>query len=336
MIYKSSPDYFVLSRILPIFAVECSTHKKNKIMKKTVFIAVISALCFSSCSKDDEPQKVNLEIAIAPPDNSDHAIINFRCTGDFELTPFSRTRSLEADGKAMTDLWVLDYIVPIGSIGTIKTMTLAQTIHQTTADADFGSPTLDLAAGDHHLYFIASRGKTPTLDTEAHTLTFATVSDTFYSDYSITIVPTSNGSRSVTLNRCVTRLRLTITDALPDGITSINVTPASWYYGIDYTTGEPITATASQTITTNVPDGYAGQTNVSVNIFGFSPSAEWITDVAINAKSADNTTLGSVAITDAPLMRNRTTEYTGPLFSSSGATTVSLSTEWLDTHNSTW
>ena len=118
-------------------------------MKKTVFIAVISALCFSSCSKDDEPQKVNLEIAIAPPDNSDHAIINFRCTGDFELTPFSRTRSLEADGKAMTDLWVLDYIVPIGSIGTIKTMTLAQTIHQTTADADFGSPTLDLAAGDH-------------------------------------------------------------------------------------------------------------------------------------------------------------------------------------------
>jgi uncharacterized protein YukE len=56
---------------------------------------------------------------------------------------------------------------------------LKQQIHQTADDDDFGTPTISLATGSHHLYFIASRGVLPTLDTSAKTITFATVRDTF-------------------------------------------------------------------------------------------------------------------------------------------------------------
>lgn len=283
-------------------------------MKRTFLALAAVAAIMTACTNE----------TIDTP--SADSLITFRVNGDFSLSMSPMTRALEADGKAMTDLWILDYI---GN-------TMQQQIHQTSSDEDFGSPTLNLAVGDHHIYFVASRGKTATFDADAHTLTFGTVSDTFYKDYAISVVPSSIGSRSVTLDRCVTRLRITITDALPVGIASINVTPYDWYYGIDYMTGEPVTATTSQTITTNVPSGYEGQTNVAVNIFGFSPSEEWTTDVAINAKSTDHTVLGSVTITNAPLKRNRTTEYSGPLFSTEGLTTVSLSTDWADSYTATW
>jgi hypothetical protein len=285
-------------------------------MKKKLFPLFLLALT-TACTTDTTQESV---LDGSPVE------ITFTLSGDFTLTTSPFTRSLQADGKDMTDIWILDYVDG----------TLQQTIHQTQSDTDFGTPTLNLSVGTHHLYFIASRGKTPTLNTDTHTLTFATVSDTFHTDYAITVVPTSNGSRSVTLTRCVTRLRLTITDALPPDIASVTVTPASWYYGIDYLTGEPFPATTSQAITTNIPANYIGQMNVPINIFGFSPTTEWTTNVAVTALSATNTTIGSSTITDAPLMRNRTTEYTGPLFSSSGATTITLSTDWLDSHTATW
>ncbi len=78
------------------------------------------------------------------------------------------TRSLTADGKEMTDVWVLDYMGDV----------LMQQVHQVSTDDDFGQPTLTLAIGDHHLYFIASRGSGSTLNTTNHTIIFARVLDT--------------------------------------------------------------------------------------------------------------------------------------------------------------
>jgi hypothetical protein len=75
--------------------------------------------------------------------------------------------------------------------------------------------------------------------------------------------------------------------------------------------------------------------NEAVSIFGFSPATEWTTDISISANSTTSV-LGSASIGDAPFKRNRTTEYSGPLFSSSGRNTVNLSDAWIDTHQATW
>ena len=259
-------------------------------------------------------------------DTSKTVAMTFNVQGDFTLTTHDFTRALTADGRDMTDVWVIDYV------GT----QWQQTIHQQAGDADFGTPTMNLAVGSHHIYFIASRGSGATLSTENHTITFTRVLDTFYKDYEINVTATSNGSRSVTLDRIVTKLTTVITDAIPENAATFNLTPEAWHYGIDYTTGLPISATASKTITINIPSSEIGFTNEHLSIFGFSTEDEWTTNLTINCKKADGTILGSAVLANVPLKRNRITEYTGPLFSSSGATTVSLSTEWLDNYTSTW
>ena len=295
-------------------------------MKKIISIAAVAALCFSSCAEEPAVSSITIKADDSPIE--DYATITFNCRGDFDLSTESFTRALTADGKAMTDLWVLDY--PNGATQP------SSVIHQTSDDDDFGSPTLNLAIGSHHVYFIASRGKTPTLDTDAHTLTFGSVSDTFYKDYAIDVTGTSNGSRSVTLERCVTKFTAVITDEIPTDAATFNITPTAWHYGIDYVSGTPTTATASQTITINIPSSEIGVTNERLSIFGFSAATEWMTDIAIDCKKGDGTILGTATIADVPLKQNRITTFSGPLFSANGLTTVSLSTDWQTEYEGTW
>ena len=274
------------------------------------------ALAFAACSKND-----------AVLDGSP-VKMTFAISGDFKLTSHDFTRSLTADGKDMTDVWVLDYVDG----------TLVQQLHQSdnTAD-DFGTPTLNLSIGTHHIYFIASRGACAVLNTTTHTLSFTSVRDTFWKDYEITISSgTSSGNRSVTLDRIVTKLKLTFTDTIPEGAATFNVTPSSWYYGVDYTTGEPSDATDNGTITVNIPLSEIGVVNEAVSIFGFSSATEWTTNIAINCKAANNDVLGSATITSAPFVRNRVSEYTGQLFGDNGSMTLSLNATWDDSYNGEW
>ena len=289
-------------------------------MKKILSTAAVAALCFLSCSTDEPTANLTARIKTDTTEMK-HVTITFNCRGfDFSTEPFAGTRALEADGKAMTDLWVLDY--PNGATQP------SAVIHQTSDDEDFGTPTLNLAVGSHHVYFIASRGQDATIDTDAHTITFGKVRDTFYMDYEINVTATSNGSRSVTLERIVTKFTAIITDAIPEGAATSNMTPAQWYYGWDYVAGTPTTATTSQAITINIPASEIGKTDELLSIFGFSADDEWTTDIAIDCKTSTGSILGTATLSDVPLKQNRITTFSGPLFSANGLTTVSLSTEW--------
>lgn len=288
-------------------------------MKQNIFVLCILSFCLASCSNDDD---LGLKTS-----ESETVSVTFNVSGDFTLSTSPITRALTADGKVMTDVWVLDYV---GGV-------LQQQVHQTSADADFGTPTLSLGLGDHHIYFVASRGTGATLDTNAHTLTFAKVLDNFWKDYAITITGgTASGSRSVALDRIVTKLKVVFSDAIPTGSATFNVTPSVWHYGFDYTTGNPTAATASQNIVVNIPNASIGVAGESVSIYGFSGMTEWVTDIAINCRKNDDTVLGSATITSAPFVRNRVSEYTGPLFGDNGSMTLSLNTDWTTSHTGTW
>lgn len=283
---------------------------------KHLYIIILAAL-FAACNNE------NSSVLGGSP-----VKITFAISGDFTLTSHDFTRSLTADGKDMTDVWVLDYVDD----------TLVQQLHQSdNTAADFGTPTLNLSIGTHHIYFVASRGVGAALNTTTHVLTFTSVRDTFWKDYAITIRGgTSSGNRSVTLDRIVTKLKLTFTDAIPEGAATFNVTPSSWYYGVDYTTGEPSEATANGTIKVNIPSSEIGVVNEAVSIFGFSSATEWTTDIAINCKNSADAVLGSATITSAPFVRNRVSEYTGQLFGDSGSMTLSLNATWDDSYTGTW
>lgn len=307
-------------------------------MKKTVFVsavfAALSAQCLmTSCSRheeeDEELARLTIRMEKEEQMDSDHRVITFACAGDFDMRtqPFSATRSLEANGRAMTDLWVMDY----SDDGT-----LLQIIHQTSDDDDFGTPAIDMEYGSHTIYFVASRGSGATIDTDAKVITFARVLDTFWQSLALTVTSSSDANRTVNLSRVVTKLTMVFTDAIPEGAAAFNVTPAMWHYGIDYHTGEPTAATASQTITVNIPASYVGNYVESVSIFGFSGTDEWTTDISVDCKTSEGAILGQAEISGAPFKRNRVTSYSGPLFDRTRSMTFTLSDSWLDAYDGTW
>lgn len=255
-------------------------------------------------------------------------VTTFAVGGDFELPAFkAMTRGeLTADGKAMTDLWVLDY----------KDGSLVQQLHQTSDDEDFGSPTLALSLGQHHIYFVCSRGTEPTLSTDDHTIVWATTSDTFYKDYSANVTSGSTASRSVTLDRVATKLGITIADAIPTGTAYVEITPATWYYGIDYLTGEATAAQTAGTRTINIPESRIGKTGTNLNIFGLSGATEWTTDVTVTARDGEDNVLGTATISGAPFKANRATTYSGSLFSAGGGFAMTLTDSWDDDYLGSW
>lgn len=252
----------------------------------------------------------------------------FTLKGDFSNDWKPVTRGyLSADGKDMTDLWVMDYV---GG-------QLVQQIHQSDNTAeDFGRPVMNLFYGTHHVYFVASRGASPVLNTTDGTITWSSVRDTFWKDYEVSVVSTSNGNRAVTLDRVVTKLMLAFTDAISNDAFSINFTPATWYYGLNYKTGEPTDATTSQTVVTTLPDSYKGQSGVVLSYFSISPSDEWTSNISLNSKDGDNHIIGQANMTSVPFVRNRQTEYSGPLFTSGGSMSLSLDGDWATSVTGTW
>ena len=282
------------------------------------------AIAMAGCQK--ETGEVTEEVNIEPI--QDKISITFSVGGDFELTSLkAMSRGLAADGKDMTDLWVMDYV---GGA-------LVQQLHQTSGDEGFGSPTIALDYGSHHLYFVCSRGTGPTLSTDEHKITWATTSDTFYKDYGVEVTSGSATSRNVTLERVATKLRISILDQIPEGTAKIELTPATWYYGIDYISGEPTSAISAGKREINIPSQYIGTTGeVTTSIFGISSATEWTTDVSIVARNGSDEVLGQATITDAPFVANRVTNYSGNLFSAGGSFALMLSTTWAEEYNGTW
>ena len=292
---------------------------------KKVMIALLAAMVLTACEKEI----VSNENGVTTPEDAFVGKkFTFTIKGDFTSEWKAVTRGyLAADGKDMTDLWVLDY----------KDGVLVQQLHQSdNTSEDFGKPVMTLAYGSHHVYFISSRGTSPVLNTEEGTITWSSVRDTFWKDYEVSVVSSSNGNRDVTLDRVVTKLNLAFTDAISADAATINFTPETWYYGLNYKTGEPTAATTSQTNTMQVPEGYSGRTDVSVSYFSISPSTEWATDVTVNSKDADGNIIGQGIMTAVPMKRNRVTEYSGPLFTAGGEVTLTLNGTWETSETGTW
>jgi hypothetical protein len=284
-----------------------------------LFLGAVAVLALTSCLKASDPNPAEVTGPVKK--------FTFTVKGNFSQDFKTKAGEyLYADGKTMTDLWVLDYMGD----------ELVQQIHQTTSDADWGQPTMNLKYGEHHIYFVASRGQSPTLNTTSKTVTFTKVLDTFWKDYAVTVVSTSNGNRAVTLDRVVTRLKITFTDAIPEGTATFALTPTTWNYGINYATGEPCETKTSTAVTIDVPSNLIGNTGETLNLYGFSSATEWTTNVTVAAKKSDGTVIGEATLENVPLKRNRSTEYSGPLFMMGGEVGITLNSEWLDSVTDTW
>lgn len=272
-------------------------------MKKTTLL-LMAVLAMLSCS-EQEPEKNGMKE------------ITFNVS-NFENT----TRALSADGKDMTDLWIFDYVDG----------RRAQLVHQTSDDAGFGSPTVTLSYGTHTLHFVCSRGSGVSISGTA--VEWASPNDTFGSTITFDVSDGSASSRSVVLQRIVTKLRLVIRDAVPEGLASISIAPVMWYHGWDFAS-QGATAATDDEMSVSVPASYHGTTNLPVTFTCLSP-AEWSTDIRVIARDTDDDIIGSAVISGVPFLRNRVTEYSGNLFGSAGSFSISLNDTWEEPFVGEW
>lgn len=290
-------------------------------MKKAFLMALAVAMMttgFTSCSNDEATALSGL------PEES--KTVTFALDGDWQGSDEAFTRAA-VSGSSMTDVWVLDYM---GGV-------LKQQVHQASGDTDFGSPTLSLSYGEHTLYFIASGGDNPVLNTNAHTLGFGVVRDTFWESVNVNVASGTAANQSVTMNRIVTKLAIQPTDEIPANINTITIAPATWYLTMDYLTGLPTAASTDYSRTMTIPDNYKGTAGtLKINLLGFCGTSDFTTNVSVTAKDAENNTIGYAAISNAPMKRNRTCRFSGTLFGSQNGLTMNIDDTWLTDYEGTW
>jgi len=279
-------------------------------------LAAALMLSMSACTSD-EPQNEH-------PTGWEQKTITFTF-GDV-ITQHTMTRA-DVTELDLTDLWMFDYV---GG-------ELQQTVHQSNTDEDFGVLSASMGYGEHTLYFVASRGTTPTTDTDAKTITWVKPSDTFWATATVTVSPSSESSKAVTLSRVATRLRITVNDEVPVGAAKFVIIPSQWYYGINYTDGNGIAPSSNQPREVNIPSSYIGTSGqLAIAIFGFVPSADWQTDITATLKASDESTLGQVTLEDVALKRNITTAYSGGILGTSKDFTLTADDTWGDEDVHTW
>ena len=286
-------------------------------MKK--YLLPLLAVAVVSC------QKVSLYDEEETAEKPETKTVTFKVNGDFGTPTFTRA-ALSADGREMTDLWIFDYMGD----------ECVQTIHQDSGDDDFGEPSLSLVYGAHHIYFVASRGVDPDLNEEDHIIVWSSVRDTFWQDYEVTISRMSDTEHDVTLDRVVSKLKVTVNDRIPEGCAKLIIEPAKWYYGLDYTDGS-MAWESNDEISVSIPSNYIGTVgNLSASFFTMSSDDEWTTNLTVTAVNSNNVILGTASISNAPFIANRATAYSGNLFSNMNAFTISLNDTWLSEEVLTW
>ena len=292
-------------------------YKKQKAMKKfQLGLAAAVMLTTISCTSE-EPQAEK-------PTGMEAKTITFTFGDTFQQRAMTRA---EITSLGLTDLWMFDYVGE----------ELQQTIHQSSTDEGFGAISASMGYGTHILYFVASRGTTPTTDTSAKTITWAKPSDTYWATTSITVAPSSAASQSITLGRVATRLRITVTDEIPANAATFTVTPSQWYYGINYTTCAGVGLQANYPRPVSIPANYIGTSGeLMISIFGFVPSADWQTDVTATLTASDESVLGQVVLEDVTLNKNITTSYSGGILGTAKAFTLTADDAWGDDDIHTW
>ena len=286
-------------------------------MKRLMYLfALFSVLVISSCSSE-------LNEDVNPPTNEQSKLVTFTF-GELSYQAMTRASVSEIN---MTDLWVFDYVGD----------ELKQTIHQTNEEAGFGSISATLDYGSHILYFVTSRGVSPTVNTELHKLTWEKPLDTFWATTTMTVSAASGSSHIIALQRVVTRFRVTLLDEITSEMAKIAVTPTQWYYGLDYTTGAGTDAIANQPRAVNIPSTYIGTSGeLNFSIFSFVPTSDWQTDFYCTLSASNESILDSVTLEDVSLKKNTTTAYSGYILSSNKTFTLTVDDSWGTEDTHTW
>lgn len=254
--------------------------------------------------------------------------------------------SMVANGKQLTDLYILDYDKAMGK--------LLQVLHQTSTAEDFAEPSLNLDYGDHTLKVIATRSEAPTLlgadgslwnlqentafavadDSSVPVVwTSDKTSDSFGASQDVSVGIGKDQTVHIQLDRIVAKLVLKNTGTFPADCSTIQLS-LDEYKTWSWQSFSVIEAAKNQRISD--ASQYAGKTGSTISYFLLVPDGDgYTTDISfqMNRKDSDKP-YAAFTIPDVCLQRNRFTTISGSYYDHEEGFFLTVNDEWEEEQNS--
>lgn len=276
-------------------------------MNKNLILCAVMALLCLSCSKKDEPANVQKhQVTFRVP----QLAVETEPMDDAAQAPAVRKVAplTDEDGQQMTELILFD--------GATYLM------RQQNTDPDFGTVTVLLTTGEHHLHFIATRSTELTYDEGI--LNCVNLRPTYGKHYDINV---SGGSDEyVTMDRLTGMVVITIEDEIPAGAANLRIQFGDYYKGINPTTFAGVrSGDFDQTVSIASNVGMTDQQwrlNVLAPVYG----TESETTYTLTATNGSGDVIGQATGT-MPINSNTKTLLHGNLFTGTRSF-ISLATSW--------
>ena len=268
-------------------------------MKKCV-IALLAAMVLTACEKSSEECVANGPAV----DNQAEVVLTF---SPYEMAAMTRAATSIASVVTHLDVWITD--------GTTTT-----DLHQTSADAGFGSLSVTL-----------DKTKTYTLYAIGHRADGAALSDgviSFVDDkithsmwYSTTFSPATTTELSCLMSRIVADFRLEITDDIPAAVKNLRFTVNGIFDRWNVTTGGTHSLDRVSTIS------YGGTSSI-FNVYAIVTDASTTHDITVEALDANSDVIQTRTFTNVPLRNGYKTTYRGTFFIDTPVTSGFTVDDW--------
>lgn len=308
-------------------------------MRTNLMMAAVAALGMTivSCSSDNE----RLVEDVKPG----KAHVRLVCGMGVSVSPMEApmrapmTRAaLTANGKQLTDIYILDYDKATGK--------LLQVLHQTSTAADFAEPDLTLDYGEHVLKVVATRSQEPTLwdagkitwsvepniltpvtATHPVMLTSTKTSDTFGAEKEVSVGIGTAATVSITLDRLVAKLVVSSTDVFPDDCSTIALNFQE-HRTLSWTTMDVIEAVNNQRVVDVA--SLRGTTGTVLSYFVLAPKDGYQTDITLTTNRTEGNPYSTITVPGVTLERNKVTTISGPIYGHGQVFQVTVNDTWVN------
>ena len=251
-----------------------------------MIFAAIAGLLLTGCSSEqvEELKVKNEELS--------EVTLTF---SPFQMEAMTRTAVSIADVVNHLDVWIYESGSEVASV------------HQTTADAAFGSITVTLdKTKTYTLYAIGHKAAGPATLADG-IITFPDDKVTHSMFYTTTFSPATTTSLSCLMNRIVADFRMEITDDIPAECKSLRFTISDVFDRWNVTTGGTHSLNRVSTINCN-------GTSAIFNIYAITTDAQTLHTVTVEALDENDAVIQERIFEDVPLRNGYKTNYRGTFF----------------------
>lgn len=132
---------------------------------------------------------------------------------------------------------------------------------------------MKLLYGSHNIYFLAHSSTTQNASQEDFTFTPEKVTETFWANFPLEVNNKTAASQIVRLDRVVSKAKITVLDAVLEGVTSMRITVGTHYRTLDLKTGNAAGEPLPYSLSWKLGNEYIGREGLYFYIFTFTPTA---------------------------------------------------------------